>query len=40
MSSEEKVRLGIIAVTAGSSVVAATLGVSLAILEVIGGAVH
>ena len=40
MTVEEKVRLGIISVTAGTSVVAATLGVSLSLLEAIGGAAH
>jgi len=37
MTVEEKIRLGIIAVTVGTSVVAAALGVSVSPLEMIGG---
>lgn len=37
MTVEEKIRLGMIALTVGTSVVAATLGVSLGLLEAIGG---
>ena len=40
MTVDEKIRLGMIALTIGASVVAATLGVSLGPLEAIGGNVH
>ncbi len=37
MTLEEKIRLGLLAVTIGTPIVAATLGVSLSLLDVVGG---
>ncbi len=37
MTVEEQIRLGLIAVTVGTSIVVAALGVSLSPLDVIGG---